>query len=309
MNILVIGGSGFIGQHLVSGLARHGHHVSVLDLLQREDAPVVRQFVGSHEDRELLERVVHGQDLVVQLVSTTVPASSNQDVEFDIRSNLISLIRLLEVMRSQNVMRIVYLSSGGAVYGAPDSYPVAESHTLKPVSSYGIVKVAAEHYIRTYAELYGFQPLVFRPSNAYGPGQNLVKPQGVIGHFLRQALQGDSLQVWGDGTIRRDYLYIDDLVELMVGAIGKGSSGVFNAGSGTDFSLNQIIEVLEQVIGSKLTCDYLPARNAEVERIRLDISKAQDEVGWQPQVSLEDGIQRQYEAAMKELGKGRAANG
>jgi len=295
MKTLVLGGAGFIGKHLVNRLAEDRHNVSVLDLAPSQH-PDVTSFVGSHNDPALLDDALNDCDIVYHLVSTTVPATSNQDVEFDITSNLVSTIRLLDAMRRQNVKRIVYLSSGGAVYGNPRSYPIPEDHPLDPISSYGIVKAAIEKYLFMYQELYGLRPLIIRPSNAYGAGQNLAKPQGVIGHFLATALKGQPVNIWGDGSIRRDFIYIDDLIELIATAGKSEISGVFNAGAGTDASVLEIIAVLESLIGNPLRKNFLPARAFDVSKVRLDISLAEEAFNWTPKVGLADGIERQFQA-------------
>ncbi|MCR9296653.1 MAG: NAD-dependent epimerase/dehydratase family protein, partial [bacterium] len=195
MKALVLGGSGFIGSHLVDRLLTEQHQVAVLDV--KPAALPVECFVGQLEDSDLLKKALQGRDLVFHTVSTTVPATSNKNMEFDIASNLISFVRLLELMRENQVERVVYLSSGGAVYGNPIDYPIREEHPLNPISSYGIVKVAAEKYLFLFQELYGLKPIIIRPSNAYGPRQSIVKPQGIIGHFLSRALQGQPLEIWG----------------------------------------------------------------------------------------------------------------
>ena len=295
MKTLILGGAGFIGRHLVNRLTEDKHDVSVLDL-SPNPLSSVNSFVGHHDDRQLLNDALSDCDIVYHLVSTTVPATANQDVEFDIASNLISTVRLLDAMRLHNVNRIVFLSSGGAVYGNPRCYPVPEDHPLDPISSYGIVKVAIEKYLFMYQELYGLQPLIIRPSNAYGPGQNLAKPQGVIGHFLATALKGEPVSIWGDGSVRRDFIYVDDLVELIATAGGSEVSGVFNAGAGTDASVLEIVSILENLLGKEMPKKHLAARPYDVSKVRLDISLAAEAFGWVPRVGLTEGVRRQFES-------------
>lgn len=292
MKALVLGGSGFIGSHLVDRLLAEQHQVAVLDV--KPAALPVECFVGQLEDSDLLKKALQGRDLVFHTVSTTVPATSNKNMEFDIASNLISFVRLLELMRENQVERIVYLSSGGAVYGNPIDYPIREEHPLNPISSYGIVKVAAEKYLFLFQELYGLKPIIIRPSNAYGPRQSIVKPQGIIGHFLSRAVQGLPLEIWGDGSIRRDYIFVRDLIDLIMAAVHKDVKGIFNAGAGSDSSVLETVAVMEQVLQKKLVVTTRPAMKHDVQRVRLDISKAQRTLAWSPQVQLRDGIAEQY---------------
>lgn len=292
MKALVLGGSGFIGSHLVDRLVAEQHEVAVLDV--KPAALPVQCFVGQLEDSDLLRKALQGRDWVFHTVSTTVPATSNKNMEFDIASNLISFVRLLELMRQSQVERIVYLSSGGAVYGNPIDYPIREEHPLNPISSYGVVKVAAEKYLFLFKELYGLKPIIIRPSNAYGPRQSIVKPQGVIGHFLSRAVQGQPLELWGDGSIRRDYLFVRDLVDLIMAAVSKDAMGIFNAGAGSDSSVLEIVAVMEQVLQHKLEVVCGPSMKHDVQRVRLDITKAQQNLAWSPQVHLRDGIAEQF---------------
>ncbi len=292
MKALVLGGSGFIGSHIVNRLLASGSSVAVLDVVEHSNA-LVKSYVGQLEDPDLLRSAIAGQDVVFHTVSTTVPGTSMSSIEFDISSNLISLVHVLETMIDRGVQRIVYLSSGGAVYGNPNSYPVDEEHPLNPISSYGVVKVASENYLNMFQQLHGLQPFIVRPANAYGPGQNLLKPQGVIGHFLARGLRGQKLEIWGDGSVRRDYVFISDLVDLIMLGVEQQAQGIFNVGAGQDFSILDILQVVENAFGRKLDVEFRDARACDVAKTCLDISKATNRLGWNPKVSLKDGVQSQ----------------
>lgn len=294
MNVLVLGGAGFIGSHLVDRLIHDGHDVSVLDLVASSNPNVARSLVGSHQDGDLVEQSLKGIDAVCHLISTTVPATSNKDMEFDIQSNLVATLRILEAMRRHDVPRIIYLSTGGAIYGEPREYPISESHPLRPICSYGVVKSAVESYLHLFHELHGLSTLVVRPANAYGPGQNIRKPQGVIGHFLANALQNKPIQIWGDGEVRRDYIYVSDLIDFVAQAVSSSRNGVYNVASGEDFSVNEIVAVVQQVIGKDLEQQYIEQPSYDVKRVRLDIEAAKADFDWQPQVSLANGIRLQF---------------
>jgi UDP-glucose 4-epimerase len=297
MRVLVIGGNGFIGSRLVAHLREEGVAVRVLDpgLPRAGMAGAGVEFVrGSLVDVGLLPTVLAGVDVVYHLASTTVPATSNLDPQADVRDNLVATLGLLQAMRVARVRRIVYFSSGGTVYGNTDAIAVAESQPLHPVSSYGVVKVAVEHYLRMYRELGDIEPTVLRPSNPYGPGQSTSGVQGAVGTFLARASRGERITIWGDGEVVRDYLFIDDLVALAARAGQAPTGGTYNVGSGVGHSLRQVCDIVSQVTNRHLDIEYLPGRPFDVKRIVLDIGAAEAAFAWKPQVALAEGIARTW---------------
>lgn len=296
---LVIGGNGFIGSGLVPVLRTRGVQVAVLDP-GRPRADVdwtgVDFIAGSMTDAAVAARALAGVDVVFHLAGTTVPGTSNLDPVADVQGNLVATLGLLGAMRAAGVRRIVYFSSGGTVYGNPEVSPVPESHPLRPISSYGVVKVAVEHYLHMYQQLGDIDPVVLRPSNPYGPRQSTAGIQGAVAAFLGMALRGEPVRIWGDGEVVRDYLYIDDLVELTATAGLSRATGVFNVGSGEGHSLNQLVAIISGVVGRPLAVEYLPGRAFDVRRVVLDIAKAGECFGWKPSVALEDGIARTWSA-------------
>src|ERR1700722_7131414 len=217
MNVLVIGGSGFIGSHVVDKLLAHRHSVRVFDRRpERFRAPLagVDYRFGEFADEMTLVEALSGIDVVYHLVSTTVPGTADLDPKTDVRDNLIGTINLLESMQRLGLSRILFLSSGGTVYGIPEVVPIPETHALRPINSYGIVKAAIEHYLEMYRRTRGFSPVIVRASNPFGPRQAHSGVQGVISTFLRQILAGEPIEIWGDGAIVRDYLEVGDLSEL-----------------------------------------------------------------------------------------------
>jgi len=293
MNILVLGGNGFIGSHVVDSLLERGHKVRVFDRSpEHYRAPLsqVEYRQGHFDDTFQLAEALHGVDAVCHLISTTVPSTSNLDVVKDVQSNLVNTLYLLEQMRKKNVYRILYLSSGGAAYGNANSTPVREGDPLNPISSYGVVKVTIEKYLFMYQQLYGLQPIVLRPSNPYGPRQGHVGVQGLIGTLLAKALAGEMLEIWGDGSVVRDYIYVADLASLCVKSLESDACGVFNAGSGIGHSINDIVSILQEVINKPLQVKYSEGRDCDVKKIILDITRAMHQFDWQPSVSLHDGI-------------------
>lgn len=299
MKILVLGGCGFIGSHIVDALLGEGHDVSIMDRSPlRVDCAWtgVKHFQGDLGEVDVLGRALDGVDVVYHLVSTTFPSTSNLDPVGDIEGNLISTVRLLDLMRAAGCRRIVYFSSGGTVYGDPDAVPVVESSALKPICSYGVVKVAIEHYLFMYQRLYGLEPVVLRASNPYGPRQGKTGLQGLIGTVLNRLRIGEPVTVWGDGQTVRDYIFVTDLARLAVAAGSSGAStGVYNAGSGQGYSVNELLLLASKVAGRPVSLDRQKARDFDVSRIILDISAARSAFDWNPLVELEVGVTKSWE--------------
>lgn len=297
MHVLVVGGCGFLGSHIVDVLLERGCSVRVLDRRPeafRPPLPSVEYVMGDFSDSVLLSEALMGMDAVVHLVSTTVPSTSNLDPVSDIKGNLIATVRMLEVMRAVGVSNIVYLSSGGTVYGIPRTDPIAEDHPLQPVSSYGIVKTAIEKYLHMERHLHGLRYCTLRASNPYGPRQGHGGVQGVIGTYLWRVARGEPIEVWGDGSVVRDFIYVRDMAELCVTALNSDTSGVFNAGYGEGASILDIIAMIERTVGRPLTPTFKPGRNFDVPRAVLDIKRVRQELDWAPKVTLEEGIQRSW---------------
>ena len=240
------------------------------------------------EGRGVFE-ALQGVDLVYHLISTTVPSGSNADPISDVNSNLVGTLRLLDFMRCAGVRRIVYGSSGGTVYGNPQALPVSEAHPLQPISSYGVVKVAIENYLKIQSDLTGLTANILRISNPYGMHQTRIGSQGLIATFVAKLMREEPIEIWGDGSTVRDYVYVHDVARALLLAGQRTQSGVFNIGSGVGHSVN---EVLSQVLHhTRLNGDvrYLPKRGFDVQDTFLDISRARRELGWKPQYTLEQG--------------------
>ena len=293
MKILVLGGCGFIGSHLVDQLLAKGHQVRVLDRTPeryRQPLPKVDYRLGSFADAPLLAEALEGVQVVYHLISTTVPSTSNLDPVADVEGNLIATLRLLQLMTQKNISKIVFLSSGGTVYGIPEKTPICENHPLHPICSYGVVKVAIENYLEMFHKLHGLEYVVLRASNPYGERQGHVGVQGVIGTFMMKLLNGESIDIWGDGGIVRDFIYVSDLVSLCVLAGEKTVRGTYNAGSGTGHTINDIVATLSSVTGKTIYPVYKTGRGYDVPRVTLNINSAMSIFGWRPEVDLAVGI-------------------
>lgn len=293
MKILILGGSGFIGSHVVDALLAKGHGVRIYDRVPERFRPVpsgVEFIPGEFADTASLAEALAGVDMVFHLVSTTVPPTAHLDPIADVQGNLINTIRLMDLMRAQGIKRLLYLSSGGTVYGVPTSDPVPESHALNPVTSYGIVKVAVENYIRAEQHLHGLKPVILRPSNPYGPRQGHGGVQGVIGTFMWRVANGEGMQLWGDGSIVRDFVHVRDLAELCVACAEQEITGTFNAGAGEGHSIRQVLEKIADVSGLPVEPELKPGRDFDVPRVVLDVSAVQAATGWAPRTGFHDGL-------------------
>jgi UDP-glucose 4-epimerase len=298
MKVLVIGGSGFIGSHVVDKLLAHRHSVRVFDRRpERFRAPLtgVDYRFGEFVDEMTLVEALSGIDVVYHLVSTTVPGTADLDPKTDVRDNLIGTINLLESMQRLGLSRILFLSSGGTVYGIPEVVPIPETHALRPINSYGIVKAAIEHYLEMYRRTRGFSPLIVRASNPFGPRQAHSGVQGVISTFLRQILTGQPLEIWGDGAVVRDYLEVSDLAELCVRAGTSDREGAYNAGSGRGLSVNDVVEAVRKVTGADVKVIYKPARPVDVPRSVLDCSRAKNDFGWECKIGFDSALRSTWD--------------
>lgn len=320
--VLVLGGTGFLGTHLVDALVRSGAHVRVfarsLPQLEGEvpldEADVSPQWcnvevvTGDLGSGEGLASALDGVDIVYHLISSTLPSTSNADPIADVQTNLVGTLRLLQLLRDAKINRMVYVSSGGTVYGNPSTLPVPETHSLRPLCSYGVVKVAVENYLNMYAELYGITANVLRVSNPYGTHQHHIGVQGVIPTFFKKVADGVPIEIWGDGSVVRDYIHVSDVVSALLVAGGRERSGVFNIGSGTGHSVNNVLDIVQRTMGRVATVRYLPQRNFDVERIFLDIARAKAELSWQPVVSLDAGCALYWQEICQRVAKGSAAH-
>ena len=296
MRVLVLGGAGFIGRHVVELFRSLGTKVAVLDVVPKAHYSVcnVTYYQGDFSDFKDIAECMEssGATHVVHLVSTTLPKTSNDNMIYDIQSNVMSTVRLLDLCVKHRLKKIVFMSSGGTVYGKSHTLPIEEGHPTDPICSYGITKLTIEKFIQLYSREHGIDHVILRPSNPYGPGQNPSSGQGVITTFLGKIANRQPLEVWGDGSTIRDYFHVSDLANLTCQATLSDATGVFNAGSGSGTSINQLITVIGEILGVNPEVNFLPARTFDVPAIVLDRRKAHDAFGWVPKISLEGGIRR-----------------
>ena len=300
MQAVVVGASGFIGSHLVDSLLAAGHRVKALarhlpGLISpvAQANPALTLSPLSMGDGLALQEAMEGAELVFHLASGSLPQSSNRDPQADVQVNLLGALKVFEAARQAQVQRLVMVSSGGTVYGVPQQVPIAEGHPTEPTCSYGISKLAIEKYVALYRQLHGLDGLVLRVANPYGERQRLDATQGVVPVFLGKALRGEPLQIWGDGSTVRDFLHISDVVTaLLAAAHYRGEERLFNVGSGEGLSLNQLVELLRAELQRPLAVEYLPARGFDVPTNVLCIERARRSLGWNPKVTVSEGLHR-----------------
>ena len=299
MNSLILGGNGFIGSHLVDKLLAEKHRVRVFDKYEehyRKPLSGVDYQYGDFGNRGQLVEALAGVDVVFHLISTTLPKTSNDDPIFDVQSNLVETLFLLEQCVAQKISKVIFISSGGTVYGKPESLPIAEESKTNPECSYGITKLAIEKYLELFNHLYGLEYVVLRPSNPYGERQNPDSIQGAVSVFLGKVARGMPIEIWGDGEVMRDYIYIGDLVEgIYRAAVTDTQSHIFNLGSGAGLSLNEIVDAIRRITTEDVRVEYTAKRSFDVPKIYLDISRARKELGWSPQTSLDSGIRKTWQ--------------
>ena len=294
---LVLGGYGFIGSNLVERLIATGYGVRIFDkpTASRADLALVESQIdfraGDFLNEEDVDEALQGVDFVFHLVGTTLPANSNTRPVFDVESNVVATIRLLEASRRHGIKRLVFASSGGTVYGEPKSIPIPEDHPTDPLCSYGISKLAIEKYLRLYGHLYGLDYTILRVANPYGRYQRISADQGVVPVFLARIRDGKTITIWGDGSVTRDYVYVEDVTNAFVKALTQESPyRVFNIGSGVGISLLELLVKMEQITGIKPRVEYTASRPVDVSINVLDSTRAREYMNWHAETDIETGL-------------------
>jgi UDP-glucose 4-epimerase len=295
---VVLGGSGFLGQRLCERLVAEGFRVLSVS---RSGAPSgvhdpwcsevewVAAPLGSEKSVEVLE----SSDFLFHLASTTVPSTSNSNIMFDLESNVVATVRVLQAAVASKMRRVVFVSSGGAVYGVSRQNLIDENHPTDPICSYGIQKLTIEKYLQLYHSIAGLDSIVLRVSNAYGEWQSSKGEVGAIAHFTDKAIHGRPIEIWGDGSIIRDYIHVDDVVSALVGSVKyRGAERLFNIGTGRGVSLNQLVDMIRARVEQQVRAIYKPSRSFDVRENVLNVSRARQELMWTSSIPLEEGLDR-----------------
>ena len=295
MKVLVTGGAGFIGSHVVDALIPQGYQVVVVDNLSTgrlENINPAATFYQADICNSELEGIFEKErpELVNHQAARTVIQKSNEDPALDAKQNILGSLNLILQCLRFGVKKTVYASSGGAVYGEPKYRPVDESHPINPISYYGISKHTVEHYLHLAHLQHMLSYVVLRYSNVYGLRQNPKGEAGVVAIFNRQMLQGERPTIFGKGDKTRDYVYIADVVMANLLAMEKSINGVYNIGTGVETSDHEMFDLLAGLTGYKGNPHYAPVRKGEIYKICLDYSKAHNEIGWQPRFLLREGL-------------------
>lgn len=294
----VFGATGFIGRNVVQYLSAQGLKVRAISWAFKDDflanLPGVECVVSDMRDTTSVSIAMDGLDGAVQLVSTTGPGFGNSNLVKDIENSLIPQIRFLEMCQLRGVGKVIFASSGGTVYGKPTEVPIKESHSTRPVSSYGIIKLTTEKYLELFAQNYALPYVVLRIANPYGPHQTFRNGQGLIANIISHCKDGTPIPVFGEGLAQRDYIYVEDVCRAFhMALVNPNANGAaINIGSGQGISILQVLAQMEALLGQPLPRHYVPARSTDVDISVLDIALADKILGWRPQVNFDEGLRR-----------------
>lgn len=295
LKVLVTGGGGFIGSHVVDRLLYMGFQVVVVDNFSSgsksnlpSDIDLYHTDIASDELEEVFRN--ESPDIVCHYAAQISVQRSMHDPLLDSDTNIRGSLNLLQNCAKYGVKKVIYTSSGGAIYGNPLELPCGENHPIHPLSHYGVSKYAVENYLYVYGQSHGLDYTVLRLSNVYGPRQDPFGEAGVVAIFSQAMLDSKPVVINGSGEQERDFLYVQDVVDASIASINGGSGESFNIGTGVGSSVNEIYSLLKNLSKYRYEASHGPHKPGEVFKIYLDISKARQELGWEPKFSLEDGL-------------------
>ena len=297
MRVLVTGGAGFIGSHLVDRLIEENHEVTVVDNLSNgkrkqvnRKANFYKADIGSGKIGRILKE--ERPEVISHHAAQINVRESVKNPMFDAQVNILGLLNVLREAVRYGVRRVILASSGGAVYGVQQSFPAPESHPTHPLNPYGVSKLAGEHFMYYYGQSTGLMTANLRYSNVYGPRQDPYGEAGVISIFTEKLLRGEAPLIHGTGRQTRDFIFVDDVVDANLSVLHHGLAGVFNVGTGVETSVLELCSMLKRLAGVDIREQYGPEQAGEVQRSCLDAARLKKETDWYPKVSLADGLKR-----------------
>ncbi|MBP9211994.1 MAG: GDP-mannose 4,6-dehydratase [Bacteroidetes bacterium] len=300
MNIMVTGGAGFIGSHVADAYIAAGHSVVIVDDFSsgkpQNVNPKAKVYRMDIQD-PAIENVFRDEkiEVMTHLAAQMDVRRSVADPKFDASVNVLGFLNLMEAGRKHGLKKVIFSSTGGAIYGEQDYFPADEEHPNRPLSPYGITKLVTEKYLFFYKEIYGIEHVILRYANIYGPRQNPHGEAGVVAIFTQRMLKGEQPVINGDGKQTRDYVYVGDVVQGNLLALGYSGSNIFNIGTGIETDVNQLFRHLRTLTGSSCEEQHIPAKAGEQMRSVITAKKISDQLGWKQTVTLEEGLKRTVE--------------
>ncbi len=300
MNILVTGGAGFIGSHIADAFIAAGHRVVIVDDFssgKEENVHHAAKVYRMDIRDEQVERIFRDEKIEVMChhAAQMDVRRSVADPKFDATVNVLGFLNLMENGRKYGLKKVLFASTGGAIYGEQDYFPADELHPMRPLSPYGITKLVSEKYLFFYKELYGIDHVIFRYANIYGPRQNPHGDAGVVAIFTQKMLKGEQPVINGDGKQTRDYVFVGDVVKANLLGLNDDTSGIYNIGTGIETDVNQLFGLIRGLTGSGCEEKHVPAKAGEQMRSVISSQKINKALGWLPSVSLNEGLKRTVE--------------
>lgn len=307
MKVLVTGGAGFIGSHLVDRLVQEGHEVIIVDNLvtgKRRNINRAARFYKQDIQSWRLERVFRNErpNVVMHLAAQMDVRKSVEDPMFDAQVNILGTLNVLQQAVKHGVRKVVFSSSGGAIYGEQEMYPAPESHVTKPLSPYGLSKLCGEQYLSYYQRSSGLQVVSLRYANVYGPRQDPEGEAGVVAIFIQKMLNNEQAVINGNGRQTRDFVFVEDVVEANLAVMGPETQGTYNVGTGAETSINDLFRFLVQHTGSTCKEVHGPAKKGEQARSVIDNTRLRHELSWEPKGELSEGLKKTVEYFRERLG-------
>ncbi|MDP1676656.1 MAG: GDP-mannose 4,6-dehydratase [Bacteroidota bacterium] len=300
MNILVTGGAGFIGSNVADAFINEGHNVIILDNFSsgkdENVNPKAKVYRMDIQDAAV-ENIFRDEKIEVMChhAAQMDVRKSVADPKFDASVNVLGFLNLMEAGKKHGLKKVIFSSTGGAIYGEQDYFPADEEHPMRPLSPYGITKLTTEKYLFFYKEIYGIDHVILRYANIYGPRQNPHGDAGVVAIFTLKMLKGEQPIINGDGKQTRDYVFVGDVVKANILALNYKGSNIFNIGTEIETDVNQLFHHIKKLIGSNAEEKHIPAKAGEQMRSVITSKKINEMLGWKPTVSVEEGLKRTVE--------------